>query len=90
MSSTENQYGQGKSHATGESKVPAGLQERLPREAEEYAPDSIHPTGSSKGQSHATGKSIVPEKLQEVLPESVERAVPNAIHDTSGLPPQKK
>lgn len=88
--SYENQRGQGVSHATGDSAVPHGIQEKLPKSLEDQAPESVHPTGSDKGRSHATGKSIVPQKIQEAVPESVERALPNAIHDTSGLPPKKK
>ncbi|KAF4469096.1 hypothetical protein FALBO_4008 [Fusarium albosuccineum] len=86
---SENERGQGVSHATGESKVPPAIQQKAPRGLEEKLPDSVHPTGSEPGQStnksHAKGggeASIVPQKIQEKLPESVERAVPNAIHDT--------
>ncbi|KAK4115500.1 hypothetical protein N656DRAFT_795236 [Canariomyces notabilis] len=87
MQST-NEYGQGKSHASGESKVPGKVQEAAPRGLEEALPDKLHPTGKEPGQStnksHAVDPdaSIVPKKLQEKLPESVERAVPNIIHDT--------
>ncbi|KAK4122226.1 hypothetical protein N657DRAFT_575796 [Parathielavia appendiculata] len=88
MQST-NEYGQGKSHATGESKVPGKVQQAAPEGLEKALPDSIHPTGKEPGQStHKThakddgNASIVPKKLQEKLPESVERAVPNIIHDT--------
>ncbi|KAH6642003.1 hypothetical protein C7974DRAFT_384664 [Boeremia exigua] len=88
MSST-NSYGQGKSHATGESAVPGKIQEQAPSALEEALPDSVHPTGGkadqSTSQTHAKDggdASIVPKKIQEILPESVERAVPNAIHDT--------
>jgi len=86
---TQNQHGQGLSHATdpNDSKVPHKVQQKVPQGVEDSLPDSIHPTpagqDAGKGVSHATGKSIVPQKLQEVLPEKVERAVPNAIHDTS-------
>ncbi|KAJ3538403.1 hypothetical protein NM208_g5922 [Fusarium decemcellulare] len=85
----ENEWGQGKSHATGKSKVPESIQRAAPKGLEEALPDSIHPTGPNPGQStnksHAKGggeESVVPQKVQEKLPESVERAVPNAIHDT--------
>ncbi|KAM5349411.1 hypothetical protein ACJ41O_005916 [Fusarium nematophilum] len=85
----QNERGQGVSHATGESKVPAPVQQKATKGVEERLPDSIHPTGSEPGQStsksHAKGggeASIVPQKLQEKLPEKVERVVPNAIHDT--------
>ncbi|KAK7408572.1 hypothetical protein QQX98_009277 [Neonectria punicea] len=84
---------QGVSHATGESKVPKGAQDAVPKDVEESLPDSIHPTASGPGQStnksHAKGgskESVVPQKLQEILPESVERAVPNALHDTGDTP----
>ncbi|KAF3039635.1 hypothetical protein E8E11_006419 [Didymella keratinophila] len=88
MSST-NEYGQGKSHATGDSAVPKTVQDKAPSGLEEALPDSVHPTGGKADQStsktHAKDDgdaSIVPKKVQEILPESVERAVPNAIHDT--------
>ncbi|AEO67131.1 db80a0ed-03d9-41c5-9e82-2b1ae0055c80 [Thermothielavioides terrestris] len=88
MQST-NEYGQGKTHATGESHVPGKVQEAAPEGLEKTLPDSIHPTGKEPGQStnktHAKeggDASIVPKKIQEKLPESVERAVPNIIHDT--------
>ncbi|KAJ4320716.1 hypothetical protein N0V94_003246 [Neodidymelliopsis sp. IMI 364377] len=88
MSST-NEYGQGKSHAQGDSAVPGKIQEAAPSGLEEALPDSVHPTGGkadqSTSQTHAKDggdASIVPKKIQEILPESVERAVPNAIHDT--------
>ncbi|KAF4964752.1 hypothetical protein FSARC_7351 [Fusarium sarcochroum] len=86
---SQNERGQGMSHASAPSKVPEGVQRQAPKGLEESLPDSVHPTGSNPGQStnvsHAKGggeASIVPQKLQEKLPESVERAVPNAIHDT--------
>jgi len=86
---SQNEYGQGESHATGHSKVPESVQRKAPEGLEESLPDSVHPTGANPGQStnksHAIDPehgSIVPKKLQEKLPESVERAVPNAIHDT--------
>ncbi|KAL2017477.1 hypothetical protein VTK56DRAFT_2073 [Thermocarpiscus australiensis] len=88
MSST-NEYGQGQSHAAGESHVPGKVQEAAPKGVEEALPDKLHPTGMEPGQStHKThakeggDASIVPKKIQEKLPESVERAVPNIIHDT--------
>ncbi|KAG9201306.1 hypothetical protein B5807_10527 [Epicoccum nigrum] len=88
MSST-NEYGQGKSHATGESAVPNKVQDAAPSALEEALPDSVHPTGGKADQStsktHALNDgedSIVPKKIQEIVPESVERALPNAIHNT--------
>jgi hypothetical protein len=41
MQST-NEYGQGKSHASGESKVPGKVQEAAPRGLEEALPDKVH------------------------------------------------
>ncbi|KAH6909773.1 hypothetical protein BKA70DRAFT_1385584 [Coprinopsis sp. MPI-PUGE-AT-0042] len=90
MSSSTNSYGQGKSHATGDSFVPGKVQEVAPKGLEESLPEGIHPTGSnpnnqSTNRTHALNDgeaSIVPKKIQEILPESVERAVPNFIHDT--------
>ncbi|KAF1846952.1 uncharacterized protein K460DRAFT_276176 [Cucurbitaria berberidis CBS 394.84] len=87
---SSNEYGQGKSHATGESAVPNKVQDAAPKGLEEALPEGVHPTGSnpnnqSTNKSHAKDggdASIVPKKIQEKLPESVERAVPNAIHDT--------
>ncbi|KAG6007559.1 hypothetical protein E4U43_000288 [Claviceps pusilla] len=71
------------------SKVPESVQDKLPKDVKEAAPDQIHPTkgdgGQSTNKSHALGggsESIVPQKLQEILPESIERAVPNKIHNT--------
>ncbi|KAI8940402.1 hypothetical protein NX059_004093 [Plenodomus lindquistii] len=86
----QNQHGQGVSHATGDSKVPAKVQEQAPASLEKNLPNKVHDTGSSShgpqtNVSHAKGggeASVVPQKLQEKLPESVERAVPNFIHDT--------
>ncbi|EJD54651.1 hypothetical protein AURDEDRAFT_156429 [Auricularia subglabra TFB-10046 SS5] len=46
--SYENQRGQGVSHAKGNSAVPHGVQEKLPKSLEDQAPESIHPTGSDK------------------------------------------
>ncbi|KAJ4362382.1 hypothetical protein N0V83_010475 [Neocucurbitaria cava] len=87
---SSNEYGQGKSHATGESAVPNKVQEAAPKGLEDALPEGVHPTGSnpndqSTNKTHAKDggdASIVPKKIQEKLPESVERAVPNAIHDT--------
>ncbi|CAO2655220.1 Nn.00g102840.m01.CDS01 [Neocucurbitaria sp. VM-36] len=87
---SSNEYGQGKSHATGESAVPNKVQDVAPKGLEDALPEGVHPTGSnpndqSTNQTHAKDggdASIVPKKIQEKLPESVERAVPNAIHDT--------
>jgi hypothetical protein len=84
MNNNTNEYGQGASHASGDSAVPRKLQEKLPKGAEEAAPNSLHDTGSSGRQSHATGDSIVPKKIQEIVPEGVEKALPDSIHDTSG------
>jgi hypothetical protein len=86
----QNQHGQGKSHATGDSMVPDRVQRAAPEGLEKKLPDSVHPTGvapndQSMRQTHAKDNgeaSIVPKKLQEILPEKVERLVPNAIHDT--------
>lgn len=80
--SSQNEYGQGKSHTTGDSIVPEKAQEVLPQGVEESVPNKLHDTGSSGAKSHATGQSYVPEALQQVVPEKVERAIPNAIHDT--------
>ena len=38
---TTNEHGQGASHATGPSKVPAGVQEKAPQGLEEKLPDSV-------------------------------------------------
>merc|ERR1711963_1090504 len=89
MSST-NQYGQGASHATGDSAVPHKVQEAAPKGLEESLPDGVHPTSKdpnnkSTGKTHALNDgddSIVPKKIQEVVPESVEKALPNSIHNT--------
>jgi hypothetical protein len=40
MSST-NEYGQGKSHATGDSAVPKTVQDKAPSGLEEALPDSV-------------------------------------------------
>lgn len=40
MSSTNN-YGQGKSHATGDSNVPKAVQDQAPSGLEEALPDSV-------------------------------------------------
>ncbi len=37
-----NQHGQGASHATGDSKVPAGIQRAAPQGLEEKLPNSVH------------------------------------------------
>lgn len=50
-----------RSHATGSSKVPSKLQEKLPHQVEDLVPNSIHDTGSGAGSSHATEKSFVPK-----------------------------
>ncbi|RDW57701.1 hypothetical protein BP5796_12502 [Coleophoma crateriformis] len=84
---SQNEQGQGVSHAT-ESSVPGSIQRQAPKKIEDELPDAVHNTGSNSKTgkvSHATGDSKVPQALQEALPESVEKAVPNAIHDTSGL-----
>jgi hypothetical protein len=36
-----NEYGQGKSHAQGASKVPEGVQKAAPKGVEEALPDSV-------------------------------------------------
>lgn len=82
MNQNQNEYGQGKSHATGDSKVPEAAQKVLPQGVEESVPNTIHDTGSSGSKSHAVGDSKVPKTLQEAVPESVEKALPNNIHDT--------
>lgn len=82
---SQNESGQGVSHAKGSSSVPESVQKQAPSSLEHQLPDSVHDTGSNKETgkvSHATGQSMVPQALQEALPESVEKAVPNAIHDT--------
>ncbi|KAF2831894.1 hypothetical protein CC86DRAFT_451577 [Ophiobolus disseminans] len=91
-----NEYGQGKSHATGESAVPKSVQDAAPAGLEEALPDKVHPTSGNASQStsktHALNDgedSIVPKKIQEILPESVERAVPNIIHNTGDKPATK-
>ncbi|KAH4109284.1 hypothetical protein HBI23_105530 [Parastagonospora nodorum] len=91
-----NEYGQGKSHAQGESAVPKSVQDAAPKGLEEALPDKVHPTGGAASQStsktHALNDgedSIVPKKIQEILPESVERAVPNVIHNTGDKPATK-
>jgi len=43
MSST-NEYGQGKSHATGDSAVPKTVQDKAPSGLEEALPDSVRLT----------------------------------------------
>jgi hypothetical protein len=37
-----NEYGQGKSHATGDSAVPGKVQEVAPKGLEEALPDKVH------------------------------------------------
>lgn len=81
----QNEYGQGKSHASGDSVVPDKVQEQAPKGVEDKLPNAVHDTGNSDSttKSHATGDSIVPESVQKVVPQGVEEALPNAIHDTS-------
>jgi hypothetical protein len=41
--SSSNEYGQGKSHATGESAVPEGVQKVAPKGLEDSLPEGVHP-----------------------------------------------
>ena len=38
---SQNERGQGVSHATGESKVPSSVQDKVPKGVEESLPDSV-------------------------------------------------
>jgi hypothetical protein len=39
---SQNEYGQGASHASGDSKVPHKVQEQVPQGLEEKLPDSVY------------------------------------------------
>jgi hypothetical protein len=82
----QNEYGQGASHAVGDSKVPHKAQEAVPQGLEESLPNKVHDTGSNTGrQTHAKdggAASKVPLGIQKAVPEKLERALPNSIHDT--------
>ncbi|KAL3473443.1 hypothetical protein BJX99DRAFT_233729 [Aspergillus californicus] len=82
----QNTRGQGISHATGDSKVPKGVQDRAPQGLEESLPNKVHDTGAGTGrQTHALNDgddSIVPKGIQKAVPEGLERALPNKIHNT--------
>lgn len=83
MTSSKNGYGQGASHAAGDSMVPdKAQQEVLPKGVEDAAPNKVHDTGSSGSKSDAIRHRYVSEAIQEAVPESVERAIPNVIHDS--------
>lgn len=52
---TTNQHGQGASHATGHSKVPAGIQEAAPKSVENALPDSVrYPLPSLPSPLHSS------------------------------------
>ncbi|KAF2200411.1 hypothetical protein GQ43DRAFT_373921 [Delitschia confertaspora ATCC 74209] len=86
MNTNQNEYGQGASHATGDSKVPGKIQQAAPQGLEESLPNKVHDTGSGTGrQTHALNDgedSIVPKPIQKAVPEKLERVLPNAIHNT--------
>jgi hypothetical protein len=52
--SSSNQYGQGKSHAQGDSAVPGKIQEAAPSGLEEALPDSVSYPRSSTIMSDYT------------------------------------
>lgn len=37
----QNQHGQGISHASGDSKVPGKVQDKVPKDVEQSLPDSV-------------------------------------------------
>lgn len=90
---SENQYGQGQSHASAPSKVPGKVQEQAPQGLEERLPDSVrpdnsssstlltsskvHPTGSEPGQS--TNKSHAVDPDASVVPKKLQEKLPEGV-----------
>ncbi|KAL3493628.1 hypothetical protein BJX62DRAFT_234994 [Aspergillus germanicus] len=82
----QNARGQGISHATGDSKVPEGIQNKASKDLEDSLPNKVHDTGSGTGrQTHALNEgedSVFPKGVQKAVPEPIERKLPNKLHNT--------